>query len=78
MPSNAPISYQLQEDLTLKGVSPPQPRKLKALERNNLKWKRHRDEIRDIYINQGKTLKETMKIFEHRHGFKKWLVPLQQ
>lgn len=37
----------------------PQPRKLKALERNNLQWDSHKDEIRTIHIEQDKTLKET-------------------
>ncbi|KAE8443306.1 hypothetical protein EG329_002022 [Mollisiaceae sp. DMI_Dod_QoI] len=39
----------------------PQPRKLTALERNNLKWEFHKAEIRLIYVDQDKTLKETMQ-----------------
>src|ERR1700680_4915889 len=46
-----------------------QPRKLTALERNNLEWESHKDEIRGIYMAQDKTLKETMQWFEREHNF---------
>ncbi|CZR56270.1 uncharacterized protein PAC_06158 [Phialocephala subalpina] len=52
-------------------VSLPKPRKLKALERNNLQWTEHKIEIREIYIGQDKTLKETMQFFKQEHQFVK-------
>ncbi|KAE9376305.1 hypothetical protein N431DRAFT_331094 [Stipitochalara longipes BDJ] len=53
-----------------------QPRKLTALERNNLEWKAHKEEIWSIYMDQDKTLKETMQWFEQERSFswseRKW------
>ncbi|CZR56269.1 uncharacterized protein PAC_06157 [Phialocephala subalpina] len=48
-----------------------QPRQLTALERNNQKWESHKNEIRSVYIDHDKTLKETMQWFERERNFKK-------
>jgi len=45
-----------------------QPRKMTALERNNMKWESHKEEIQDIYIDQDKTLKDTMQWFKQNRG----------
>jgi hypothetical protein len=46
-----------------------QPRKLTTLERNNLEWESHKDEVRRIYMEQDKTLKDTMQYFKQEHNF---------
>jgi len=46
-----------------------QPRKLTALERNNLKWESHKDNIRRMYMNEDTTLEETMQWFKQERGF---------
>jgi len=45
-----------------------QPRKLTALERNNLEWESRKEEIHNVYIGQDKTLKETMQWFKETRG----------
>ncbi|KAF8858195.1 hypothetical protein BDZ45DRAFT_403561 [Acephala macrosclerotiorum] len=68
MASSTPLQRAPEKD---SAVSQSQPRKLKALERNNLTWESHRDEIRSIYVDQDKTLRETMLWFEMERGFRK-------
>ncbi|PMD29292.1 hypothetical protein L207DRAFT_642457 [Hyaloscypha variabilis F] len=60
----------------------PHPRKLTTLERNNSEWESHKNEIRNLYIDQGKNLKETMQWFEHKRGFtwseRNWKIKLKE
>ena len=49
-------------------ASSQQTRKLTALERNNLKWEAHKEEIRRFYMDQDQTLKETMEFFKQTRG----------
>jgi len=46
------------------------PSKMSTLERNNQKWNEHKDEIRRVYVDEDKTLKETMQWIEQGWGFK--------
>ncbi len=47
-----------------------QPSRLSILERNNQKWDAHKDEIRQMYLDQDKTLQQTMQAIESTYGFK--------
>jgi hypothetical protein len=47
-----------------------QPRKLTALDRNNMEWDSHKEEIRSMYFHQRKTLQETMQWFQQERGLK--------
>ncbi|KUJ17346.1 uncharacterized protein LY89DRAFT_51488 [Mollisia scopiformis] len=59
-----------------------QPSRLSTLERNNQKWDAHKDEIRHIYLDEDKTLQETMQAIESTHHFKasvrKWKMRLKE
>lgn len=46
------------------------PAKCSCKARNNQKWNAYKDEIRQLYILEDKTLKETMDMIEQKHGFK--------
>jgi hypothetical protein len=43
--------------------------KVSCKDRNDQKWNYHKDEIRQIYIGNDKTLQETMSAIEQRYGF---------
>ena len=50
-------------------VPPPagsKPRRINATEED---WERHREEIKDLYQDQGKKLREVMQIMERTHAF---------
>jgi hypothetical protein len=49
-------------------ASQQQPRKLTALERHRLEWEAHKNEIEEIYMDQDKTLEETMLFFKEKRG----------
>ena len=49
-------------------ASQQQPRKSTALERNKLEWETHKNEIEEIYMDQDKTLEETMLFFKEKRG----------
>jgi hypothetical protein len=49
-------------------TSQQQPRKLTALERNKLEWETHKNEIEETYMDQDKTLEETMLFFKEKRG----------
>jgi Clr5 domain len=51
-----------------RAVTPGNPRQLRALERNNIQWEAHKDEIWSLYIGQDMTLKATMAWFEMEHN----------
>ncbi|CZR68063.1 uncharacterized protein PAC_17962 [Phialocephala subalpina] len=59
-----------------------QPSRLSTLERNNQKWDAHKDEIRHIYLDEDKTLQQTMQAIESTHHFKasvrKWKMTLKE
>lgn len=62
----------MDHDLTF-GEAPPlsaAPSKMSTLERNNQKWNEHKDEIRRVYVDEDKTLRETMQLIEQDWGFK--------
>ena len=42
------------------------PRRINATEEG---WERHREEIKDLYQDQGKKLREVMQIMERTHAF---------
>lgn len=45
-------------------------------DKNNQKWEAHKSEIYELYIEENKTLPETISIIEERHGLKARQVPL--
>jgi hypothetical protein len=58
MPAEAPASSTSQQH----------PRKMTALERNKLEWETHKNEIEETYMDQDKTLEETMSFFKEKRG----------
>ncbi len=47
-------------------ASQQRPQKLTALECNKLEWENHKNEIEEIYMDQDKTLEETMLFFKEK------------
>jgi hypothetical protein len=45
--------------------------KLSCKARNDLAWESHKEGIWQIYVEEDKTLKETMSILEKKCGFRK-------
>lgn len=43
---------------------------LSTLERNNKKWDKYKDKIKRVYVDQDRSLKQTMQLMESTHGFK--------
>ena len=65
-PSRAPS--QGEDRPALSTMQEQHPRKLRTLERNASAWDTNKEEIRKIYMEEDRTLKDTMHCFELR-GF---------
>jgi len=46
------------------------PEKLSAKACKDLKWKLYKEEIRQMYVDQGSTLNQIMMAIQEKHGFK--------
>lgn len=63
------IPHTISQDENPAGISRPVNHSTKA--RNDQKWERYKDDIRHLYVIQGRPLRKTMQEIETRFQFKK-------